>query len=312
MSFALPCALAPSLDYVRKRFAKNPSRFMEVEGATVHYRDEGTGPVLLMIHGAGCNLHVWNEWVRILGDKYRIVRFDLPPSPLTRDSHRLTGKRQYELLGMVIEKLGLQRPVLIGNSSGANAAVNYAAKHPDNVAALVLSTVPLFRPRSDQYRNLVRRVIESAHNRFFPNYLPRWYFRFYCNDLFVDKARITPDFIDMYHCSSAAEGVIASKAKYIAALRSQSGQGWSEQEHQNASRVTAPTLIQWGDGNTVLLPQVGDDVAALFHNASVSIIHYKEAAHYPAWEIPEQSSEDLEIFLKQKLGDDAERLGEAE
>ena len=38
-------------------YAPEPSRFVEIEGIRVHYRDEGSGPPLLLIHGTSSSLH---------------------------------------------------------------------------------------------------------------------------------------------------------------------------------------------------------------------------------------------------------------
>ncbi|QLC26372.1 alpha/beta hydrolase [Parasphingopyxis algicola] len=289
--------LSPSFSAVRNRFAQDPSKFVKIAGANIHLRDEGDGPVMVMIHGAGTSLHLWNPWVALLRDRYRIVRFDMPPSPLTRDSQPLTPRRQFELLEGVIGELDLRDLILVGNSTGANAAVNYAASHPENVRALALSTVPLYSPRPDQYRNPVVTAMNRISGALFPTYKPRWYYRAYVDDLIVDKSRITEHFVAMYHASSAAQGVIESQAKYLASRRTPEGLKWVENERRNAGAVRCPTLIQWGDGNTVLLPDIGDKVAALFAKAPVELIHYPDVGHYPSWEIPEKSVEDMELFL---------------
>ena len=56
---------------------------MDINGMMVHYRDEGEGPVLFLIHGTFSSLHTFNSWTRILKSQYRIVRLDLPGFALT-------------------------------------------------------------------------------------------------------------------------------------------------------------------------------------------------------------------------------------
>ena len=59
------------------------SRFTHVDGVSVHYRDEGEGPVLIAIHGFGDSLHAWGELIQGLKEDFRIIRFDIPGNSLS-------------------------------------------------------------------------------------------------------------------------------------------------------------------------------------------------------------------------------------
>ena len=54
------------------------SRFAEVEGARVHYLDEGTGPVLLMLHGNPTWSFLYRKLVVGLRDQFRCIAVDYP------------------------------------------------------------------------------------------------------------------------------------------------------------------------------------------------------------------------------------------
>ena len=51
---------------------------MEVDGRNIHYRDEGEGEVIVLIHGTGASLHTWQAWAEELRKNYRVIRLDLP------------------------------------------------------------------------------------------------------------------------------------------------------------------------------------------------------------------------------------------
>ena len=61
------------------RYGAPPSRFVEVDGIRIHYRDEGSGPPLLLIHGTSSSLHTWQGWVARLSDHRRVIRLDAIP-----------------------------------------------------------------------------------------------------------------------------------------------------------------------------------------------------------------------------------------
>ena len=64
---------------VADKYSNQNSMFITLEnGSTVHIQDEGNpdGEVLILLHGFGMSLHVWEKWVAELGDTYRLVSFD--------------------------------------------------------------------------------------------------------------------------------------------------------------------------------------------------------------------------------------------
>ena len=67
-------------------YARDASRFIDVDGMKVHYRDEGSGPPLLLLHGTGASLHTFNAWAAALSPHFRVVRMDLPGFGLTGPS----------------------------------------------------------------------------------------------------------------------------------------------------------------------------------------------------------------------------------
>jgi pimeloyl-ACP methyl ester carboxylesterase len=63
------------------------------------------------------------------------------------------------------------------------------------------------------------------------------------------------------------------------------------------SKVTAPTLIVWGDRETVFTDRSDQDaLTKAFPNAVLRV--YEETGHCPNWERPERFVKDLETFLE--------------
>jgi len=67
---------------IKLKYVNKESKFIEIEcgdsTCRLHYRDEGSGPVLLLLHGVCASLHTWDAWVETLKPYYRIIRFDIP------------------------------------------------------------------------------------------------------------------------------------------------------------------------------------------------------------------------------------------
>jgi pimeloyl-ACP methyl ester carboxylesterase len=122
--------------------------FVEVEGVRLHVRDEGRGPALLLIHGLGGQMAHFNYGaVRELSQRYRVVTVDRPGSG---HSIRPAGipadlATQARALAALVERLGLERPTVVGHSLGGATALTLALNHPDKVGALAL-VAPLTHP----------------------------------------------------------------------------------------------------------------------------------------------------------------------
>ena len=142
------------------RYGGAPSQFVEIDGTRLHYRDEGQGPVLVLLHGSRANLQQWDGWVGQLGSRFRIIRVDAFAHGLTgADGMRdYSAERQLKLLDALLQRLGVERFVLGGTSGGATEAVRYTALHPERVEKLVLSTVPLRLPVAPRTRPFDRAV----------------------------------------------------------------------------------------------------------------------------------------------------------
>ena len=65
------------------KYANKESKFIEIDGMKVHYRDEGKGIPVILLHGTAASLHTWDDWTSELKKSYRVIRLDLPAFGLT-------------------------------------------------------------------------------------------------------------------------------------------------------------------------------------------------------------------------------------
>jgi magnesium chelatase accessory protein len=93
-----------------------------------HIQDIGTGPVILLIHGAGSTTHSWQHLVPFLTDKYRVIMVDLPGQGFTRlgAQQRCGLDHMAEDLTGCLTALDIAPTVIIGHSAGAAIALRLA------------------------------------------------------------------------------------------------------------------------------------------------------------------------------------------
>ena len=122
------------------KYAGSASHFVKIDGVDIHYRDEGQGPPLVLLHGSSSSLHTWDGWVAKLADHRRIVRLDLPGYGLTGPApdKDYSAARYARVVVALLDRLGIHRADIAGNSLGGRVALTVALDHPSYVGRLVL------------------------------------------------------------------------------------------------------------------------------------------------------------------------------
>jgi pimeloyl-ACP methyl ester carboxylesterase len=134
------CGLRPGQSFSSLAYPAPVSR-LQIEGISVAFTDVGQGePALLLIHGLGSYLPVWQRNLDALSREHRVVAIDLP-------GYGKSSKANYEysmafyarVVDRVIEALHLSRVVLVGHSMGGQIAMTHALLRPGRAEALVLA-----------------------------------------------------------------------------------------------------------------------------------------------------------------------------
>jgi pimeloyl-ACP methyl ester carboxylesterase len=116
-------------------------RFIEIEGARIHYLDRGHGPAIVLVHGLGGQMRNFtHSLLDRLTDEFRVILIDRAGSGnSTRSRGTSAGLRaQGDLMAKFIRALELHRPLVVGHSLGGAVALATALDHPDCVGGLAL------------------------------------------------------------------------------------------------------------------------------------------------------------------------------
>ncbi|MBT0671007.1 alpha/beta hydrolase [Novosphingobium profundi] len=286
----------PSYEAVKTAQATGPSTFETYGSATIHIRDEGPrdGPVVIMLHSSMTNLREWDVWTDKLKDKYRVIRFDWPPYGLSKDAQPSIGMPGIvTLLETIVKAKKLSRFTLVGTSSGSTICTLFAAKHPEQVSALALSTLPLKAPPPSDFSPLLMSMV-WLHENLVPNYYPRFYYKVSLSELYGRPERLKDETIDWYYQTNNIPGGFANVRAYYEANKKAV---WAKGAGDEAAQITAPILLQWGDADPVLPKYLAADAVKEFSSTHVDVIHYPDVSHYPMLELPEKTGDDLRHWL---------------
>ena len=114
-----------------------------IDGRTLAWREAGSGPAIVFLHGIGSSSGAWAEQLAYFGRRHRAIAWDAPGYG---GSDELSVEAPFATdyaaaLKRLMGELGLSETHIVGISLGALMAAAFAANHGKSVASLVLSNV---------------------------------------------------------------------------------------------------------------------------------------------------------------------------
>lgn len=261
-------ALAPGLARARADEAfpwRLPEpRTIEIGGQSIAYYDQGSGPALVLVHGmSGSASFEWGRVWDALARHYRVVApFQIGFGPSAQPDLPYDAETFVGYLGGLIGALGLERPIMVGESFGGWVVGHYALAQ--NGPSRLGGTVPAIsklvivdgalkvdgppRNGANQPRSINDPTVGALAGAFFKDQ-PR-----------VDNSLVTQRVVG---------GTIMAQALDDARL----------------ARIRTPTLVMWGAQDELFPAERGRAYAKAIPGARFSLI--EDCGHIPSVEQPE-------------------------
>jgi pimeloyl-ACP methyl ester carboxylesterase len=269
---------------------------IQINGHTIFYVVKGNGEPLLLIHGYGAGMWVWEKQIDILSQFYRVYALDLIGHGFS-DRPKMTYTPEAYILFMrdFMDGVGMERATLIGNSMGGGIAWAMAALFPERVNKLILiNCVPpdvLDQVRNESFRTLVAikdipllpYLVIASRNK---NSI-KWILQECVSDIKL----ITPEILNRQYQISKIRGTTRvlystfKQAKKASTLKNR------------LSRIDHPTLLIWGERDLIFPPTVGETLHRAISGSKLQIV--EKSAHIPMWETPEEVNPAILEFLKE-------------
>ncbi|MDE2617260.1 MAG: alpha/beta hydrolase [Burkholderiales bacterium] len=285
------------LAQLKARWATPPSQFIEVEGLQVHLRDEGPrsdpAPIVL-VHGTSASLHTWEGWAAELRKTRRVIRFDLPGFGLTGPNATNDYSRDVyvRFVGALMDRLGVQRFVIGGNSLGGDVAWTVAHAYPQRVQRLILVDAAGYPLESLSVPLGFRIAGTPALRGIMANILPPGLMAQSMRNVYGDPARVTPELVALYTDMARREG---NRQALGAALQQRLAQRDSGRE-RDIKALSLPTLILWGGQDRLIPPVYAQRFAADISGAK--LVMFDALGHVPQEEDPTATVAAVRAFLR--------------
>jgi pimeloyl-ACP methyl ester carboxylesterase len=281
-------------DELKAKYTAPDSRFVTIAGANLHYRDEGQGTPIILLHGTAASLNTWDGWASELSKNYRVLRIDLPGFGLTGSNQSDTYTIEYytQLLLAFLDKQGIEEAHLAGSSLGGQIAYDFAATHPDRVHKLILVSPTGVTNANDKSISMPFLLAQTPIVKHSLRYItPRFIVEKSLKEVYGDDNKLTEQTITLSHDMLLREG---NREAFIARMNTID----ADNLHKLA-QVQAPTLLLWGEADAWV---PATDAAHFQKNIKgAQLKMYPGAGHIPMEELPQETVQDALHFLNTEL-----------
>lgn len=252
------------------------------------YLEGGAGETILLVHGFGGDKDNWTRFARHLAGKYRVIAPDLPGFG---ESSRIESAR-YDIdtqtlrLKNFANALDIEKFHIAGNSMGGWISANYAVKFPGDLLSLTLmNSAGLISSEKSE----MMIMVENGFNPLLVSDVKDY-------DRLMKFVFVKPPYVPGSLKREFAEKAVEHRDfndKIFADLRER-----SPLMEKLLPRITAPSLIIWGDTDRVLHVSGADIFDRGIKDSRVYIL--EKCGHLPMIERPEETAG---VFLKFIAGD---------
>lgn len=275
-----------------EKYTDEHSKFVDVKGMEVHYKDQGSGPPVLLLHGSFGSVHTWDGVVDDLKDDLRLIRFDQPQAALSSDAPpENEGLSLEDFVAAFLDEIGVDRVHLAGTSSGGIIAYRFASKYPERAGKLVIANSPsaVVNNAAVDSPVFLDSLIYVSQNIL--KHQPRLYWRTFLESLYADPSRVKDTIVDQYF----DYGRRTRTAPYVRSLFARVND--TAEIDQVLAQVKAPTLLLWGVPDRVLPEEMGYQLQRKLTAANPELIFLNGTGHYPPVESPDIVAGHIRRFI---------------
>jgi pimeloyl-ACP methyl ester carboxylesterase len=276
------------VEKLKAKYANEHSKFIIIDGLSVHYRDEGKGFPLVLLHASPSSLHSFDLLTEKLSSQFRVIRLDLPGYGLTGPNATGDYSLQWYIrfLDSFLAALHVDSCNLAGNSFGGHLACEYAYERPGRVKKLVLLAAAGYPLKDDGV--LAMKMARTALLRPIVRYVtPRFFIASNLREVYGARYDVPVETVDRYYDLMLRTG---NRDTFIAMSNRE-----PEDSSAHIKALRLPTLILWGSEDAIMPPRC----AELFHKdiPGSRVIEYDGVGHIPQEVVPEKIAADMRAFL---------------
>src|SRR6266487_2426766 len=237
--------------------------------------EEGEGEPLILLHGLFGALSNFKDLIEHFKHSHRVIVPILPLFDLDLFHTTVGGLAKH--VHKFIETKNHYNIHLLGNSLGGHVALLHVLKHPERIKSLILSGSS--------------GLFENGMGDTYPKRGDYDYIKKKTELTFYDPKIASKELVDeVYETVNNRLKAIKIIALAKSAIRNNLG--------EELNQIKQPTLLIWGNNDTITPPFVGREFQRLIPNSELHFID--KCGHAPMMEVPEEFNSILHKFLKKQ------------
>ncbi|MFN8321575.1 MAG: alpha/beta hydrolase [Chitinophagales bacterium] len=278
------------------------SKFISANGIQLHYIEEGTGELVILLHGFPEFWYGWKNQIPVLSKQYRVVAPDMRGYNLSDKPENISDYHieiLAEDIAELIKALGEEKAIVVGHDWGAAVSWAVAAFHPDVVKKLAILNVP--------HPNEMSRALMGFN---FAQWKKSWYIFFFqlpfipekvvgtatffkntFNKMLMKKSAISDEDFQKYITAYSQPNAVKSTiAYYRSAFRS------TFSKQRPFPKIKMPVIMLWGEHDIALGKEMTYNTKRYCEN-SLEIVYDSTSGHFVQHDNPDWVNEKLLKFF---------------
>lgn len=280
--------------------------FINTNQIRLHCVSQGEGELVVLLHGFPEFWYSWRFQIPALARYFKVVVPDLRgynDSDKPADGYDLDTLTR-DIRGL-IEGLGYSRAHVVGHDWGGAIAWNLAQKFPQYLDRLaILNAAPaqqFLQGMVSDFEHLRRNWYVLAFQvPGLPEWLIQQNLKEFVKSLFqgqaVRKGAFSKEDTEVYQTALEKPGVVAAALSYYRQLLSP--WNWVQDFGTTPNPITAPTLVLWGEEDTLLSHKLANNLEQLI-KAPFKLKFIPHCGHWIQQEAPQTVNRELLAFLRQ-------------
>lgn len=244
------------------------------ENLTLNYYEKGSGPTLILIHGAGIRALTYKKTLLKLSEKYHVIAPDLPGFGKSDAPPATWSFEHYaEYLNKFLDTKSLEDITIIGHSLGGRIAMGMSSKSKRITRLILIDSSPLASYYYGSRYNLSKLLFNT--------------FIEITREGSMDYAKVALD--NLFNIKKHRLSLLRTKRIIDTSLKI---------DNKEARAISIPTLILWGENDRIIKPEMAYKLQKEIKNSQVKII--KNANHGWCFTKPEVLLSEINHFINNK------------
>lgn len=218
----------------------------KIKNLDINYVQYGHGDDVVLLHGWGQNIEMMQPLGRNLGDRFRVTIIDFPGFGSSQmPDFAYTIYDYTELLREFLESFKIENPILIGHSFGGRVSICYAAKYA--VKKVVLFGSPCIKKENKSLKLKLLKALKKIK----------------CLNCVADIMKDHMGSTDYRNAKGVMKEILVKVV--------------NEDLSESAKKITAPTLLIWGDRDDQVSVDEAREIEKLISDSALIVLN---GTHY--------------------------------